>query len=159
MIPTRSEALTCKQLGSLAANSPDCQNSSKNRPSVQSSTSMPNGRIIELERAIMRKVPSGPQDEYMVWYVLDNVTRQSNTVTYFHGEYLQNSNGKLVSDVLGKASGNCRTKVITYLAIYDRLTGKEINRPEKGQTNNFSDPIILNKTPQGKALVYACKKN
>ena len=107
----------------------------------------------------MRKVRSEPQDEYMVWYVLDNVTRQSNTVTYFQGEYLQDSNGKLVSDVLAKGSANCRTKVITALAVYDRLTGKEINRPEKGQTYNFSDALILNKTPQGKALGYACKKN
>jgi len=158
MIPTKSEALTCQQLGSLAANSPDCQNSSNNRPNVQSSTSMPNGRLIEVDRAIFRKSPNGPSDGNMVWYVLDNVTRQSNTVTYFQGEYLQNSNGKLISDVLAKVSGNCRTKVITSLAFYDRLTGKEINRPEKGQTDNLSDSDVL-KTPGGKALGYACKKN
>jgi len=143
-VASSSEALTCRELGKLAANSPDCQDFGNSNKNPQNSTSVTNKELVMIESD---KVSDVVATFYVVW---KSIRRQGNNVVYNTQMIAKSLDGKAKLNIVTVNIGDCYTKENSSLGMLDANTGKTI---KSGLTPKES---LIKGSAAYKALDYVC---
>jgi len=146
-VASSSEALTCKQLGKLAANSPDCQEFGNSSSTPQDSKSVTNKNLVKISNV------TDSNGNTVTFYIRNAIGRQGNNVTYFTKMIGQTPNGKVVLDLDSTKFGNCYTEEIENYLTYDNVNKTQVSKLLRDTAEQRIDP-----SAPYKALEYACGK-
>ena len=153
-VASSSEALTCKQMGKLAAYSPDCQgvgNSNKNTKTPTSSSSELDSEYSKNSLGWVKVYGVSNLDGVLDFYVnTESVKRQGYDVRYNTRAILETSNGQARSNVVTVNIGNCYNIEVFSIASYDGDTGYHI---KSGLTPKRE---VLKGSVDYELLEYAC---
>jgi hypothetical protein len=144
-VALKSEALTCKQLGALAANSPDCQDYPNSSNTPQDSKSVTNKNLVKISSV------TDSNGNTVTFYIKNAIGRQGNNVTYFTKMIGQTPNGKVVIDLDSTKFGNCYTEEIENYLTYDNVNKTQVSKLLRDTAEQRIDP-----SAPYKALKYAC---
>lgn len=143
-VALKSEALTCKQLGALAANSPDCQDFGNSNKNPQTSTSASNKELVMIESA------KGSGRVATLYVDRKTVVRRGNQAGYNTEMIVQSLDGKTMLNLITVNISDCDTNESRSLGIVEGTTGKVV---KSGLTPKEE---LIEGTAAYKALQYAC---
>ncbi|PZV18270.1 MAG: hypothetical protein DCF20_04245 [Pseudanabaena sp.] len=144
-VALKSEALNCKQLGALAANSPDCQDFRNSCNTTQDSKSVTNKNLVKISSV------TDSNGNTVTFYIRNAIGRKGNNVTYFTKMIGQTPNGKVVIDLDSTKFGNCYTEEIENYLTYDNVNKTQVSKLLRDTSEQRIDP-----SAPYKALKYAC---
>lgn len=146
-VASSSEALTCKELGKLAANSPDCQDFGNSNKNPQTSTSASNRGLVKISSV------TDSDGNTVTFYIMNAIGGQRSRVLYFTKMIGKTPNGKVVLDLDSTKFGNCYTEEIENYVTYDNVNKTQVSQPLRDTAEQRIDP-----SAPYKALKYACGK-
>ena len=146
-VASSSEALTCKQMGKLAAYSPDCQGVGNSNKNPQTSTSVTNKNLVKISSV------TDSDGNTVTFYIMNAIGGQRSRVLYFTKMIGKTPNGKVVLDLDSTKFGNCYTEEIENYVTYDNVNKTQVSQPLRDTAEQRIDP-----SAPYKALKYACGK-